>query len=1098
MNARRQKHYRLDNDGAFVVDDYNLRTPFSSFLPGIAGEWGKPLWTFFVNRGQAICSAGIRDKDGAIMEFQSSNTAYGNVFTHGFRTLLKITCGKSIANYEPFQVHSGRSYAKCAQTMTVHPHAVAISEQNASLGIATDVEYFTLPDDTLPALVRRVALRNTSDSPVRLQMLDGLLTLIPYGTSNAILKSMKNLAQTYSHISMAAPHIPCFSAKISGEDVPLVDETSGMHFCFAFDEERPTRLLPVVVDPASVLAGSTDLRTPRGFLEAKSFRMPARQLRECSEPSALAFSEFSLEPGESRSFVMVLGNAPSEAAAIALSRRARRRGYLGKKREEAKRVVDAVSQALCSISGSPAFDIYSRQTFLDNALRGGFPITLRGGENPLVIHVYSRKHGDLERDYNPFVIEPTVLSQGDGRYRDMNQNRRHDIFFNPDVGDTTLRYFLNLIQANGYNPNGIKSGRFRCAKSKSLSTFIQQATSDSADASLLETLVCAVFEPGKLLASLEKRAMPLTMPRPDFLHGVLRFAEPIAHSEFESGFHTDNWTHNLDLIESYRGLFPDRFHSFLFEADDFVYGDTHVFVKPRSERYAMVRGKPMQPSSLTMDETKKQLIDARDDDRFAMRSDDGLGCVYHTTLAPKLLALAAVKLATLDPFGVGIEMEADRSNWYDALNGLPGVFGSSTCETFELKRLLLLLQREMKQQNSDFQWRFPEEIARFIADLLALLLKPPSMPTSRERAFAFWDAAATLKEDYNARIRMGFSGAERTLSTQAARRFIQLSLKKVNAGLRKAFDRKTGLHHGYYRHELTDYDFRRDGTVIPKGFTQHAQPLFLEAQVHAMRVADSPDKTASIASSVKRSALFDRKLKMYKLNANLESEPLSIGRARSFARGWLENESIWLHMEYKYLLELLRAGLYSEFFKEFRACGIPFLDPKQYGRSPMENVSYIVSSAYPDRSMIGRGYQARLTGATAEFVHMWILICCGEYPFRQNSKGELEAVLDPSIPDWLFTKRRRSLELVRGDGTTAQHGVPRNSFTFLFLCHTVVTYRQEGTPRSTFGRNAARPKSIDVLYDSGEEVAIKGSIIPEPHASALRNRELRSVTVSLG
>ena len=27
----------------------------------------------------------------------------------------------------------------------------------------------------------------------------------------------------------------------------------------------------------------------------------------------------------------------------------------------------------------------------------------------------------------------------------------------------------------------------------------------------------------------------------------------------------------------------------------------------------------------------------------------------------------------------------------------------------------------------------------------------------------------------------------------------------------------------------------------------------------------------------------------------------------------LKNESIWLHMEYKYLLELLKNGLYAEF-----------------------------------------------------------------------------------------------------------------------------------------------------------------------------------------
>ncbi len=59
---------------------------------------------------------------------------------------------------------------------------------------------------------------------------------------------------------------------------------------------------------------------------------------------------------------------------------------------------------------------------------------------------------------------------------------------------------------------------------------------------------------------------------------------------------------------------------------------------------------------------------------------------------------------------------------------------------------------------------------------------------------------------------------------------------------------------------------------------------------------------------------------MYKVNASLTDQPHDIGRARAFTPGWLENESIWLHMEYKYLLEVLKAELYQEFFEDFKEC----------------------------------------------------------------------------------------------------------------------------------------------------------------------------------
>jgi hypothetical protein len=30
----------------FVVEGYNRAPPFSSFLPGIAGKWGIPVWCY--------------------------------------------------------------------------------------------------------------------------------------------------------------------------------------------------------------------------------------------------------------------------------------------------------------------------------------------------------------------------------------------------------------------------------------------------------------------------------------------------------------------------------------------------------------------------------------------------------------------------------------------------------------------------------------------------------------------------------------------------------------------------------------------------------------------------------------------------------------------------------------------------------------------------------------------------------------------------------------------------------------------------------------------------------------------------------------------
>ena len=204
-------------------------------------------------------------------------------------------------------------------------------------------------------------------------------------------------------------------------------------------------------------------------------------------------------------------------------------------------------------------------------------------------------------------------------------------------------------------------------------------------------------------------------------------------------------------------------------------------------------------------------------------------------------------------------------------------------------------------------------------------------------------------------------------------------------------------------------------------------PLFLEGPVHALKVR-SRDEAARLYQQIKASPLFDRALKMYKVNASLADQPADLGRVRVFTPGWLENESIWLHMEYKYLLEVLRAGLYTEFFEDFKAALVPFLDPQMYGRSPLENSSFLVSSAHPDPSLHGAGFVARLSGSTAEFLSMWQIILTGPQPFVMRD-DQLQLIFKPIVPGWLFTT----------EGT----------LSFKFLGHCTVTYHNPSR-RNTF------------------------------------------------
>ena len=111
----------------FVMNDYGKKSTFASFLPGIAGIRGIPIWCYYVNRGQCVVSFGVDNKDHAIMEFYPAHQAYQNVKTTGFRTFLK----KNGTVFEPF------SDENITQRMQIHMNGLAIEEQNRSSGMDT-------------------------------------------------------------------------------------------------------------------------------------------------------------------------------------------------------------------------------------------------------------------------------------------------------------------------------------------------------------------------------------------------------------------------------------------------------------------------------------------------------------------------------------------------------------------------------------------------------------------------------------------------------------------------------------------------------------------------------------------------------------------------------------------------------------------------------------------------------------------------------------------------------------------------------------------------------------------------------------------------
>ena len=603
---------------------------------------------------------------------------------------------------------------------------------------------------------------------------------------------------------------------------------------------------------------------------------------------------------------------------------------------------------------------------------------MRLGHNK-IFYVYSRKHGDLERDYNYFSMLPEFYSQGNGNFRDVNQNRRCDTFFAPFVGRENIKEFYSLIQLDGYNPLGVEMLTYQLGK--------DEADHISNDPELVD-FITRPFTPGALWRKLKK------LEGKDFdedkFELIIDKAESTVNGNFGEGYWSDHWTYNLDLIEDYLEVYPEKEKELLYE-EAYTYFLSQVNVNDRFKRYEKTPNGIRQYHALN---EKSR----RNTEEKLVRADYGKGDIYKVSLMEKLLLLCATKFAALDAYGMGIEMEGGKPGWYDALNGMPGMLGSSMAETYELSRMLSYTMAALEKYPREAE--LTKELKDFIIRLGQIAEENAYVSAADGEVIDFWNQINDAKEAYRNDVYQGISGEKELIKTGELIQILETFAGIVKHGIEKACRLSGEICPTYFTYEVPEYEETEEG-IKPLKFEVKMVPLFLEGPVRYLKLDSGMSRKKALYDNIRHSDLYDKQLEMYKVNASLENASYELGRARAFTPGWLENESIWLHMEYKYLLELIRSEMYEEFFEDFHKAAVPFLDSKVYGRSIYENSSFIASSKNPNEKYHGKGFVARLSGSTIEFISMWKRMMFGKNIFRLEN-GELTFKPEPAIPDYLI------------------------------------------------------------------------------------------------
>lgn len=1047
-------------DGEFIIENFDEQRTFTSFLPAIAGKKGIPSWAFYVNRGQGMSSFGVQDKNGSILEFFPAYTAYQVVNKIGFRTFIKLN-GKV---YEIFSVNN----KKAQRNMYIQREQFRIEEINKELGLRIIITYFGLPNENLASLVRKVEIENYNKDDLDIEVIDGLSQVLLPGVDNGSFKVMSNLYRSWMDVFNLENDTAFYRLRAAIGDAEEVKEATQGNFYLSFVDEK---LIKPIVDPFLVFENDKQYNLPKGFIKTKAEDLHNQpQHPQNKVPCGFTAFSYHLKAGQSLRINTLIGKMHSMEAFNEVTPRLVSNNYIDVKQKENIEVVETLMDDVQVETANQLFNEYIKNTYLDNILRGGYPFIFKAGDNKqFIYYLYSRRHGDPERDYNFFHIAPEYYSQGNGNFRDICQNRRNDSLMNREVKDYNLNYFLNLVQLDGYNPLGINGATFELLDPSKKEEIVNHCFNDKND--LMLKLLSGKFTPGTIVNTVENNKIICKLSEDEYLSKILLESKQNGEANFGEGFWSDHFTYLIDLWEAYLAIYPDYEKEAMFNNLNYKYFESPASVNPRSAKTVLTnRDVVRQYGALNHhDEIKIKTFNLNPHVTNWAKNKNGE--VLTTNLFSKFLTLAVNKFALLDNHGIGIEMEGGRPGWNDAMNGLPGLFGSGVSETFETLRIIRTLIN-IGEKNKNESAYLPHEFNLLFKKIVKLLKESLN-------DFTYWDLVSTAREEYRESLRYGISNTiqEPISNLLSGLHFME---KKLENAIKKAYEIGNGIYPTFITYEVTNYEpvlengqpkigYKNMKIVKPLSFKLRLLPNFLEAPARSFKVVKDKTLLKKMYEDILKTDIYDAELGMYKTSGNLDLETNEIGRVRAFTKGWLERESNFMHMTYKYLYGLLKAGLYNEFYTACKTNLVCNMNPKVYGRSPLEASSFIATSNNPDPELHGQGFVARMSGTTAEMLSIYLTMMTGGQPFVMQD-NQLTLNLAPKLHKSFFNEK--------------------GEISFTFLKDIKVTYITENVKHTYAG---LKPISYELIGKKVKQVKeVKGQ-----DAEDLRNGKYTALNVYL-
>ncbi len=823
------------NEAWYKISNHDAMRPFFMSIVSDSNHW------MFISSNGGL-SAGRKNPEYALFPYYTDDKITESADITGSKTILQVHAGNEIMIWEPFSERfTGKYNISRNLFKNIYGNKIIFEEINHDLNLAFQYQW---SNSNLFGFVKKSRLINLSTAEYRVNLLDGIQNIMPFGVSSDLQRATSNLVDAYKRSELH----PGSGIGIFALSAIIVDKA------------EPSEALKANI------AWSLGLGNPAYLLSSKqlnTFRqqLPIQQEYDVKGEKGAYFvnKEIVLPAQASKNWTIIANVNQNQSQIIALARSIRENPNLEKQLQDN---MDAGTQNLISLNAAAdglQFTADKRKdtrhfsNVLFNIMRGGifdhnyqiekhdfikylkganknvladhqqfingledtFTLTtfkekLSGSEDANLIRLcieylplkFSRRHGDPSRPWNNFSINTLNENDGskvldyEGNWRDIFQNWEALAHSYPQFVEGMIFRFLNASTFDGYNPYRVTKGGFDW-----------------------ETI------------------------EPD---------NPWSYIGYWGDHQIIYLQKFLEIIENF---YPGTLQNWL-DKDWFVYAAVPYIIKPYDE--IMNNPKDTIGFDHQWDASIRELREKVGADGALLKT--GNGDIYHVNFLEKILAAVLAKLSNFIP-ETGIWLNTQRPEWNDANNALVGN-GVSMVTLYYLHRFMKFFRKIIEESRlesikvSNEMIEFYHTVRETFYEYQSVLQKGIS---DQERK-SILDKIGTGASEYRHHIyQNGFWGKKRSVSLSGLKKFADVSIHFIEQAIR-VNQRQDHLYHAYNLMTATEDEVS----------VTHLDEM-LEGQVAVLSSGYLSSKQAlEVLDALKNSALFRPDQYSYILYPNKE------------------------------------------------------------------------------------------------------------------------------------------------------------------------------------------------------------------------------------